>query len=287
MNVCDSLIISRTQHRGGGNIHTLRLHEFGYAAGRVEFPVVSAMKLIYFLCTTKIKNMRVLLCTENKTMHFAWYETIEHQLNNDMYKHFFKRVIDFTIALIALLVIWPILLVIYIWLTIANKGAGAFFFQERPGLHGKIFKVIKFKTMTDERDAEGNLLPDAERLTKVGRFVRSTSIDELPQLINVLKGDMALIGPRPLLVQYLPLYNKEQARRHEVRPGISGWAQCHGRNAISWTEKFKLDVWYVDHCTLLTDLKVIFITIKKVLVRADINTTTGQSATMDYFNGYN
>lgn len=204
-----------------------------------------------------------------------------------MYKHFFKRVIDFTIALIVLLIIWPILLVIYIWLTIANKGAGAFFFQERPGLHGKIFKVIKFKTMTDERDTEGNLLPDAERLTKVGKFVRSTSIDELPQLINVLKGDMALIGPRPLLVQYLPLYSKEQARRHEVRPGISGWAQCHGRNAISWTEKFKLDVWYVDHCSLMTDLKVIFITIKKVLCREDINTTTGKSATMEYFNGHN
>ena len=204
-----------------------------------------------------------------------------------MYKKFFKRVIDFIIALIALLIIWPILLVIYIWLSIANKGAGAFFFQERPGLHGKIFKVIKFKTMTDERDAEGNLMPDADRLTKVGRFVRSTSIDELPQLINVLKGDMALIGPRPLLVQYLPLYSKEQARRHEVRPGISGWAQCHGRNAISWTEKFKLDVWYVDHCTLWTDLKVICITIKKVVCRADINTTTGESATMDCFNGYN
>lgn len=202
-----------------------------------------------------------------------------------MYKHFFKRVIDFTIALIVLLIIWPILLVIYIWLTIANKGAGAFFFQERPGLHGKIFKVIKFKTMTDERDTEGNLLPDAERLTKVGKFVRSTSIDELPQLINVLKGDMALIGPRPLLVQYLPLYSKEQARRHEVRPGISGWAQCHGRNAISWTEKFKLDVWYVDHCSLLTDLKVIFITIKKVLVRDGIS-AEGQ-ATMEFFNGHN
>lgn len=204
-----------------------------------------------------------------------------------MYKHFFKRVIDFTIALVALLIIWPILLIVAIWLHFANKGAGAFFFQERPGLHGKIFKVIKFKTMTDARDAEGTLLPDAMRLTKVGKFVRSTSIDELPQLINVLKGDMALIGPRPLLVQYLPLYSKEQARRHEVRPGISGWAQCHGRNAISWTEKFKLDVWYVDHCSLLTDLKVIFITIKKVLGREDINTTTGQSATMDYFNGYN
>lgn len=202
-----------------------------------------------------------------------------------MYKHFFKRLIDFTIALIALLIIWPILLVVYIWLTIANKGAGALFFQERPGLHGKIFKVIKFKTMTDERDAEGNLLPDAGRLTKVGKFVRSTSIDELPQLINVLKGDMALIGPRPLLVQYLPLYSKEQARRHEVRPGISGWAQCHGRNAISWTEKFKLDVWYVDHCSLWTDLKVIFITIKKVVCRADINSST--SATMEAFNGHN
>ena len=204
-----------------------------------------------------------------------------------MYKHFFKRVIDFTIALVALLIIWPILLIVAIWLHFANKGAGAFFFQERPGLHGKIFKVIKFKTMTDARDAEGTLLPDAMRLTKVGKFVRSTSIDELPQFINVLKGDMALIGPRPLLVQYLPLYSKEQARRHEVRPGISGWAQCHGRNAISWTEKFKLDVWYVDHCSLLTDLKVIFITIKKVLGREDINTTSGQSATMDYFNGHN
>ena len=202
-----------------------------------------------------------------------------------MYKHFFKRVIDFTIALVALLIISPILLVVTIWLHFANKGAGAFFFQERPGLHGKIFKVIKFKTMTDERDAEGNLLPDADRLTKVGKFVRSTSIDELPQLINVLKGDMALIGPRPLLVQYLPLYSKEQARRHEVRPGISGWAQCHGRNAISWTEKFKLDVWYVDHCTLWTDLKVIFITIKKVLVRDGIS-AEGQ-ATMEAFNGHN
>ena len=202
-----------------------------------------------------------------------------------MYKHFFKRVIDFTIALVALLIISPILLVVTIWLHFANKGAGAFFFQERPGLHGKIFKVIKFKTMTDERDAEGNLLPDAARLTKVGKFVRSTSIDELPQLVNVLKGDMALIGPRPLLVQYLPLYSPEQARRHDVRPGISGWAQCHGRNAISWTEKFKLDVWYVDHCSLWTDLKVIFITIKKVLCRADINSST--SATMEFFNGHN
>jgi lipopolysaccharide/colanic/teichoic acid biosynthesis glycosyltransferase len=159
------------------------------------------------------------------------------------------------------------------------------FFQERPGKDGKIFKVIKFKTMTDERDAEGKLLPDAQRLTKVGKFVRSTSIDELPQLINVLKGDMALIGPRPLLVKYLPLYSKEQMRRHEVRPGISGWAQCHGRNAISWTEKFKLDVWYVDHCTLWTDLKVICITVMKVLKRADIS-EEGQ-ATIEAFNGHN
>lgn len=204
-----------------------------------------------------------------------------------MYKHFFKRFFDFWIALIALICISPILIVVTIWLHFANKGAGAFFFQERPGKNGKIFKVIKFKTMTDEKDAEGKLLPDADRLTKVGSFVRSTSIDELPQLINVLKGDMALIGPRPLLVQYLQLYSKEQARRHEVRPGISGWAQCHGRNTISWTEKFKLDVWYVDHLSFMTDLKVIFITIKKVLGREDINTTTGKSATMEYFNGHN
>jgi len=204
-----------------------------------------------------------------------------------MYKHFFKRFFDFCISLIVLICISPILLVVTIWLHFANKGAGAFFFQERPGKDGKIFKVIKFKTMTDERDENGELLPDADRLTKVGRFVRSTSIDELPQLINVLKGDMALIGPRPLLVQYLPLYSKEQARRHEVRPGISGWAQCHGRNAISWTEKFKLDVWYVDHVSLLTDLKVIFITIKKVLFKEDINQVGGEWATMDPFNGHN
>ena len=195
-----------------------------------------------------------------------------------MYKHFFKRLFDFCIALVALIIISPILLVITVWLHFANKGAGAFFTQERPGKDGRIFKVIKFKTMTDERDAEGRLLTDEQRLTKVGRFVRSTSIDELPQLINVLKGDMALIGPRPLLPQDLPLYSPEQARRHEVRPGISGWAQCHGRNAISWTEKFKLDVWYVDHCTLWTDLRVIFITIKNVLMRKDINSAT--AATM-------
>ena len=202
-----------------------------------------------------------------------------------MYKNFFKRFFDFWIALIALICISPVLLVVTIWLHFANKGAGAFFFQERPGKDGKIFKVIKYKTMTDEKDVNGNLLPDEVRLTKVGKFVRSTSIDELPQLINVLKGDMALIGPRPLLVKYLPRYSKEQMRRHEVRPGISGWAQCHGRNAISWSEKFKLDVWYVDHVSLITDLKVIGITIMKVLSRVDIN-EAGQ-ATMEEFNGNN
>lgn len=202
-----------------------------------------------------------------------------------MYKHFFKRLLDILISSIALLCIGWFILLVAIFLHFANKGAGAFFLQERPGKDEKIFKVIKFKTMTDERDAEGKLLPDAQRLTKVGKFVRSTSIDELPQLINVFKGDMSLIGPRPLLVQYLPLYNAEQKRRHEVRPGISGWAQCHGRNAISWKEKFELDVWYVDHCTLWTDIKVIFITIQNVLMRKDINSAT--SATMEAFNGNN
>lgn len=202
-----------------------------------------------------------------------------------MYRHFFKRFFDFCISLIALICISPVLLVVTIWLHFANKGAGAFFLQERPGKNGKLFRVIKFKTMTDELDAEGNLLPDEVRLTKVGQFVRSTSIDELPQLINVLKGDMALIGPRPLLPEYLPLYSKEQMRRHDVRPGISGWAQCHGRNAISWTEKFKLDVWYVDHLSLLNDIKVICITIMKVLERADISEEG--YATVENFNGYN
>ena len=204
-----------------------------------------------------------------------------------MYKCFFKRLLDFTIVLIVLMCIWWLLAILAIWLHFANKGSGAFFFQERPGKDGKIFKVIKFKSMTDERDEQGRLLPDAKRLTRVGKFIRSTSLDELPQLINVLKGDMALIGPRPLLVQYLPLYNKEQARRHEVKPGITGWAQVHGRNTISWTDKFKLDVWYVDHCTLWTDIKIIFITIKKVICRADINNTSGQSATMPTFTGNN
>jgi lipopolysaccharide/colanic/teichoic acid biosynthesis glycosyltransferase len=203
----------------------------------------------------------------------------------NLYRDYFKRGIDFVIVLSVLLVIWPVLLVIYIWLTVANNGAGALFFQERPGKDAKVFKIIKFKTMTDERDAEGNLLPDEERLTKIGRFVRSTSIDELPQLINVLKGDMALIGPRPLLVKYLPLYSKEQARRHEVRPGITGWAQCHGRNAISWTKKFELDVWYVDNVSLWTDIKVILVTLKKVLCRSDISSAT--SATMEFFDGTN
>ena len=202
-----------------------------------------------------------------------------------MYRHFLKRFLDFWIALIVLACISPLLIVVTLWLHVANKGAGAFFLQERPGKDGRIFRIIKYKTMTDERDADGHLLPDEQRLTKVGRFVRSTSIDELPQLINVLKGDMALIGPRPLLVQYLPLYSKEQARRHEIRPGISGWAQCHGRNAISWTEKFKLDVWYVDHVSLLTDLKVAWLTIQKVLKRADISEQG--HATMEVFNGHN
>ena len=202
-----------------------------------------------------------------------------------MYKNFYKRLFDFIISLIALLFIGWLLIIVAIWLHFTNKGAGAFFLQERPGKNARIFRIIKFKTMTDERDADGNLLPDAQRLTRVGRFVRSTSIDELPQLINVLKGDMALIGPRPLLVQYLPLYSAEQARRHEVRPGITGWAQCHGRNAISWAEKFRLDVWYVDHLSLKTDLNIIFTTIKKVLYRADIS-QQGQ-ATMEAFNGHN
>lgn len=202
-----------------------------------------------------------------------------------MYKHFLKRVIDFILVFCVLAIIWPILLLITIWLHFANKGAGAFFTQERPGKDAKIFKVIKFKTMTDERDADGNLLPDKDRLTKVGRFVRSTSIDELPQLINVLKGDMALIGPRPLLPKYLPLYSKEQYRRHEVRPGITGWAQVNGRNNITFTKTFELDVWYVDHCTLWTDIKIVLLTIKKVFFREDIS-QEGE-ATRSTFDGTN
>ncbi len=187
-----------------------------------------------------------------------------------MYKHFFKRFFDFWISLIALICISPILLIVTIWLHYANKGAGAFFFQERIGKNEKIFKVIKYKTMTDERDAEGNLLPDEQRLTKVGIFVRSTSIDELPQLINVLKGDMALIGPRPLLVRYLPWYTEEERHRHDIRPGISGWAQCHGRNCVTWDDKLAMDVWYVKHISLITDINIILMTIKSVLFRESV-----------------
>lgn len=202
-----------------------------------------------------------------------------------MYKHFFKRFFDFGISLVAIICISPLLLLVTIWLHYANKGAGAFFTQERPGKGEKIFRVIKFKTMTDERDEDGNLLPDEDRLTKVGRFVRSTSIDELPQLWNVLKGEMSFIGPRPLMVKYLPLYTKEQHRRHDVRPGITGWAQVNGRNAISFTERFKYDVYYVDNLSLLLDIKIFFITISKVFSRTDINSDT--SATMEDFNGNN
>ncbi len=200
-----------------------------------------------------------------------------------MYRHFFKRFFDLVLSFTALVALSPLLVVVTVWLHFANKGAGAFFLQERPGKNAEIFKVIKFKTMTDACDADGNPLPDERRLTRVGRFVRSTSLDELPQLLNVLKGDMSLIGPRPLLVQYLPLYSPEQARRHEVRPGITGWAQCHGRNTIGWQEKFALDVWYVDHVSLVTDLKIIGITVRKVLRRADISSAT--SATMEPFRG--
>lgn len=187
-----------------------------------------------------------------------------------MYKHFFKRFFDFWIALIALVCISPILIVVTIWLHFANKGAGAFFFQERPGKDGKIFKVIKFKSMTDERDAEGNLLPNEKRITKVGRFVRKTSLDELPQLVNVLNGDMALIGPRPLLPEYLPYYTEREQLRHSIRPGISGWAQVNGRNAVKWDDRLEMDVYYVEHLSLAMDLKVIFTTIKNVLASKDI-----------------
>lgn len=203
-----------------------------------------------------------------------------------MYKNFFKRMIDFILVFCVLAVIWPILLLITVWLHFANKGAGAFFLQERPGKNGKIFKVIKFKSMTDERDADGNLLPNEFRITLIGAFIRNTSIDELPQLFNVLKGDMALIGPRPLLVDYLPLYNKEQARRHNVRPGITGWAQVNGRNSISWAKKFDLDVWYVDHLSFLLDLRIIFMTVMKVLKRADINSREDNIG-IEKFNGNN
>lgn len=187
-----------------------------------------------------------------------------------MYRRFFKRAIDFCAALCGLLVIWPVLAVVAVWLHFANKGAGALFLQERPGLHGRIFKVIKFKTMTDERDAEGNLLPDAERLTAAGRFVRSTSIDELPQLINVLKGDMALVGPRPLLPRYIPYYTEREMHRHDVRPGITGWAQCHGRNNVSWDEKLEMDLWYVNNLSLKVDIAILFTTVKAVVKRESV-----------------
>lgn len=202
-----------------------------------------------------------------------------------MYKNCFKRMIDCCLAMLAIVVLSPVMAAVAVLLAVANKGAGVVFTQTRPGKNGRLFKVMKFKTMTDERDENGNLLPDAQRLTKTGKFIRSTSLDELPQLFNVLKGDMALIGPRPLLPQYLPLYNKEQARRHDVRPGITGWAQVHGRNAISWKKKFELDVWYVDHCSFWLDLKIILLTVKKVVVREGI-TKEGQ-ATTEFFNGNN
>lgn len=202
-----------------------------------------------------------------------------------IYSNCLKRVLDFLIALCAFSVSLIILIPVALFLHFANKGAGVFFLQPRPGRNGKIFKVIKFKTMTDEKDAEGNLLPDEVRLTKVGRFVRSTSIDELPQLWNVIMGDMSLIGPRPLLVKYLPLYSSEQARRHEVRPGITGWAQVNGRNSISWKQKFEYDVWYVDHLSFWLDVKIIFLTIKKVFVREGISHEG--MATMEPFNGHN
>ena len=188
-----------------------------------------------------------------------------------MYKNCLKRVFDFIIVLCVLLVIWPFLLIVTILLLIFNEGAGAFFLQERPGYKGKPFKIIKFKTMNEKKGPDGKLLPDVQRITKFGSFVRNMSIDELPQLINVLKGDMAIIGPRPLLMQYLPLYSKEQARRHDVRPGITGWAQCHGRNNLSWTKKFELDVWYVDHVSFKTDVEIVWTTAMKVLKRADID----------------
>ena len=202
-----------------------------------------------------------------------------------MYRHFFKRIIDFGATLCVLFLIWPFLLLIIVFLYFANKGSGVFFTQKRPGRNSKIFKVIKFKPMTDERDKDGKLLPDEKRLTKVGRVVRSLSIDELPQLLNVLKGDMAFVGPRPLLPKYLPLYSDEQFRRHEVRPGITGWAQINGRNNISWTKKFEYDVWYVDHVSFWLDLKILFLTVKKVFMEEGIS-KEGEATTVP-FDGTN
>lgn len=203
-----------------------------------------------------------------------------------MYQKYFKRAIDFAIVLLALLLIWPFLLILTVWIHFANRGAGVFFYQERPGKNGKIFKVVKFKSMTDEKDSEGNLLPNEQRITRVGKLIRKTSLDELPQLFNVLKGDMSLIGPRPLVVRYLELYTPEQARRHEVRPGLTGWAQVNGRNNVTWTDKFKLDVWYVDHCCLWLDIKIFFITIKNVLLRKGID-SAGDKVGSVGFNGNN
>lgn len=188
-----------------------------------------------------------------------------------MYKKYIKRTLDFAISLVGFLLISPVFLLLWMWLAIANKGAGAFFFQERPGKKEKIFKVIKFKTMTDEKYADGKLLPDEKRLTKVGAFIRSTSLDEIPQLINVIKGDMSLIGPRPLRTYYLPLYSDTQKKRHNIRPGITGWAQVNGRNAISWTKKFELDVYYVENITFVLDLRILLLTIKKVFIREGIS----------------
>ena len=202
-----------------------------------------------------------------------------------MYRHLFKRMFDLFVSIFVLIGTSPVLFVIVIGLGYVNKNSGIFFLQKRPGKGGKLFHLIKCKTMTDERDAAGNLLSDADRLTPIGRFIRSTSLDELPQLINVLKGEMTLVGPRPLLPHYLSLYSPEQARRHEVRPGITGWAQVNGRNAISWTEKFKLDVWYVDHLSFVLDMKILFLTVKKVFVREGISSKT--SVTMEMFNGNN
>ena len=212
---------------------------------------------------------------------------MEFSFFQKFYIHYVKRPIGFFGALLGFILLSPVFIVTILLLYFANKGAGVFFFQPRPGKNEKIFNALKFKTMTDERDAKGNLLPDADRLTPIGKFIRSTSIDELPQLINILKGDMAFIGPRPLLVKYLPLYSEEQHHRHDVTPGMSGWAQVNGRNNISWTKKFELDVYYVKHIGLWMDMKVFFVTLKKVFFREDINTTTGNSATMEAFNGHN
>lgn len=203
-----------------------------------------------------------------------------------MYKNYFKRAFDLLFISLVLLIIWPFLLIVIICLHFANKGAGVFFLQERPGKNGNIFKIMKFKSMTDEKDANGELLPNEKRITPIGRFIRKTSIDELPQFFNILKGDMSLIGPRPLPVRYLSLYNEVQAHRHDVRPGITGWAQVHGRNSITWTHKFELDVWYVNHISFWVDMKIVFLTIKKVIFKEDIDSSS-QNVGGTSFNGSN